>query len=229
MNVPEYGVALFLRTVGSDRTVAEEIFGTNHYELFHEIKVGDVVVDAGANIGCFSVKACKKVGEHGRVFAIEPSSSNFDLLRKSVAQNGFEQVCTMFHLALGKSKDIKSLKVYGREWSDTLLDVKKSNSPIRTERVRVERLDDILPPNLSRLDLVKIDVEGSELELLAGARETLNRFHPDVVVESHSFGPASEEIAFFLSSECGYRSETVASGGDVYVYGTRDVSLTPPV
>jgi FkbM family methyltransferase len=138
---------------------------------------GSVFVDVGANMGVFSLRAAARVGPAGRVHAVEASARNAALLRRSIAENGFENV-TLHHVAA--SDRAGELAVL-----DNALD---TNSRVATaagegERTRAVRLDDLLGPLLTRLDLVKIDVEGYEIAAIEGFRSTLARLQPPLVVE----------------------------------------------
>ena len=76
-----------------------EPFETALFQQF--IGVGDSVVDAGANLGYFSVLASALVGEQGRVVAFEPEPRNAALLRDNLALNGFSERCLVYEAALG--------------------------------------------------------------------------------------------------------------------------------
>ena len=65
-----------------DRT--REIFINKVYKRFYKLKEGDIVVDVGANVGMFTVKASLSVGDKGKVVSIEPIEENFELLKRNV-------------------------------------------------------------------------------------------------------------------------------------------------
>jgi FkbM family methyltransferase len=84
---------------------------------------------------------------------------------------------------------------------------------IDTIRVRTARLDDLLPPDL-RIDFVKIDVEGAEMQVFRGARRTLGRWRPVVLFEhglggAEHYGTTPEMVYDFLTGECGLRISTL--------------------
>jgi len=138
---------------------------------------GGVFVDVGANMGVFSLRAAARVGPAGHVHAVEASARNAELLRRSIAENGFRNV-TLHHVAA----------------SDRAGELAVLSNPLDTnsrvavaagdgERTRAVRLDDLLGAALERLDLVKIDVEGFEVAAIEGFRATLARLRPPLVVE----------------------------------------------
>ena len=118
---------------------------------------GSVCVDAGANFGYLSLVMSLAARPGGRVLSFEPDPFICDVLRRNVASNGLEETCTVFQQRLGAIHEAAS----------------QATSVDRT----------VADLKLDRLDLIKVDVDGEDLEVLRGARETLERFHPVLVVE----------------------------------------------
>jgi FkbM family methyltransferase len=160
------------------------IFGESlEPELFclqHFLRAGQVFVDVGANVGLFTVKAAKEVGDDGLVIAIEPFLETALRLTNNVRANGFTNVrvrnfcigCdteeTRLHLNNGKPNSF-SLIPKGNAESISVLSVS---------------LDDLCRwEKLERLDYLKIDAEGAEAAVLEGAQEAISRFRPIVQVE----------------------------------------------
>ena len=80
-------------------------------------------------------------------------------------------------------------------------------SPLREQAVRIVNLDKFLGPRLERLDFLKIDTEGFEDEVLAGASEILRRFKPVIYLELSSQRRAASERAVGLLRDHGYNFE----------------------
>lgn len=136
---------------------------------------GGVFVDVGANIGYFTKLASSVVGKTGGVFAFEPMPAALNLLRLNSA---LLSNVTIFPLALSNKKGTATF--YVRKKGDTSsLSHDLSAKPVQ---VTVSTLDDLLAEQ-PRIDLIKIDVEGSELEVLHGGRTTLSRCRPIVYFE----------------------------------------------
>src|SRR5467141_889339 len=70
---------LLLRTRGGDWSIAREIFETRYYERYFSLQPGQTVIDIGAHIGCFTIRAAKMVGQEGKVLAFEPGAENFSI------------------------------------------------------------------------------------------------------------------------------------------------------
>lgn len=150
---------------------------------------GGIAVDAGANIGAFTLPLAQHVGPHGEIHAFEPFRLIYQTLAANCALNGL-QSCFCHHKALGSHPAHKRLRMpglnaIGNPSKMYVADHIASELHIHYDRdlqetVEVVRLDDF---PLRRLDLIKIDVESMELELLVGADTTLRRFRPLLYVE----------------------------------------------
>jgi FkbM family methyltransferase len=160
-----------------------------------------VFVDVGANQGEFTVAAAKRV-PRGRVVAVEPAPELREDLAGNVERNGFRNV-TIVPSALADRSG--TLPLYAQEAVvDGFRNEGTASLWAGRERGRlvaevpVETLDGLVARlALPRVDLVKIDVEGAERAVIAGAHETLRRFAPLMLVE------LSDEN--FLT--CGYRTQ----------------------
>ncbi len=143
---------------------------------------GGVVVDVGANIGCNAVYAAQKVGPAGRVVAIEPAGDNLAVLRENITRNALGNV-TIAPVAAGRASGTCSFYLRG--------DVSAVNSfypdsvyasVTDVVTVPVEPVDALVTGNA---DLVKIDVEGAELDVLAGMTRVLASPSIRMIVEWH--------------------------------------------
>jgi FkbM family methyltransferase len=139
------------------------------------IAEGDTFIDAGANIGWFSVIGSRLVGKKGRVLAFEPSLPNMDLLKKNVARNNCRNVLH-YPVALGAKKTTALLFLSADNQGDHRL----ATMPLGRDSVNVEviPLDDVLatlPPREGAGNVfVKIDTQGSETSVLSGMRALLS-------------------------------------------------------
>ncbi len=145
---------------------------TNEKEIYKKyIKKGDVVLDVGANIGYDTLILAKLVGKNGRVFAFEPGPINFQLLEKNIKINEYNNV-TLVNKAV--SKDNKSIKLYLNETNGTghkIDDISNLGVKLNRKSIDIEsiKLDDFLKnKKIKKIDFVKIDVEGSESEVIKG-------------------------------------------------------------
>ena len=183
------GLRLSLR-LGNDVSLAAFVDG--RYEpdelafLAATLKPGMTVIDVGANEGLVTLVSAACVGAAGRVLALEPSSREFDRLQANLALNRVTNV-EPFRLALyshvGSSH--LSLAELGHEGLNAIGDhiANPGVGVAATETVELDTLDDFVAARgLDRLDLVKLDAEGSEARILEGGVASLRRFHPLLLV-----------------------------------------------
>ena len=186
-----------------------DIFIKRVYERFYELRKGDLVIDVGANVGMFTVKASMSVGEEGKVIAIEPVEENFELLKKNVELHKLANV-RIIRKALGRKRGkavmLKSLLSGTHQLKSVC---KNSEFPIEEMEIEVDSLDNICKElNVNRIDFLKIDVEGAELDVLKGAEESL-KFTKNIAMELHYEGEG-EEVRRFLE-ERGFTVKIVGS------------------
>lgn len=196
---------------------------------------GDTVVDAGAFIGRHTMAYAREVGPSGRVIAIEPHPENFRLLLRNVRQNGYRNV-TCVRCALSDYSGEGRL-AYDRETSTGALSPGKA----RSVAVRVRTLDDLLSElQVPQVDLMKVDVEGAELDLLRGATVTLGKGRqPQLIIENHDEPPGDDRSGGLLLpwlDAHGFHSEAVSDGGRHFFVTNRFVPKsdaitdpTPPI
>jgi len=177
--------------------------------LSQSIPKGGVFVDLGAHVGYYSLKAAAMVGPSGRVLADEPNPETLRKLRANIRESGAAQV-VVEPVACSDSEGVVDFFASPREntsaSSMSKVNAAQGNSVSATYRVRTRRLDDIVRESgVTRVDVIKIDVEGAELLVLKGAGETLDRYHPVVEVELideqlASMGASSAQVIAFLRS-----------------------------
>ena len=150
------------------------------------LRPGMVFADIGANIGEITLVAAKRL-PHGKVLAFEPSPRLFEQLSRNVALNGFETV-ELHNFGLSDRAGtvplyLRNDNAYGtaNDGVSSLFMVGRTRTQIS---IRLRRVDEVASESaLSRLDLMKIDVEGAELMVLRGAEASLRRFRPVIVAE----------------------------------------------
>jgi FkbM family methyltransferase len=139
------------------------------------LKEGSTFVDVGANIGYFTGIASRLVGPTGTVLAFEPMPAALRLLQMNTAS---QSNVTIFPMALSDKKGTATFYVRKKGDMSSL-----SHDPGATPiPVTVGTLDESLA-NQARIDLIKIDVEGSELDVLRGGRRLIEQHRPIVYFE----------------------------------------------
>jgi FkbM family methyltransferase len=149
---------------------------------------GAVFLDVGAHIGYFSIKAAVRVGKTGRVVAFEPNPGTLKELNDNVKANRTENVIVE---PIACTDREQMLTLYAApELNTGASSLSRENASVsvdeapRAYAVRGRPIDDVVRElNLTRVDAIKIDVEGAELSVLRGTLDTLRRFHPKLVIE----------------------------------------------
>jgi FkbM family methyltransferase len=187
--------------------------GTTARGVERLLPVGGVAIDVGANIGAQTLPMARRAGDAGRVIAIEPTAAAVQALRRNVALNPqLTKTISVYAAALVAPGESVSREYYS-SWPVTHADqphaihrgVLKS-----AEGSAAFTLDELVTrEGLSRLDVVKIDVDGREVRVLRGAGHTLATLRPSFVLELAPY--ALEECGDSLDSlihllrDAGYR------------------------
>lgn len=152
------------------------------------VQPGDVFFDIGANCGYYSLLASKLVGPKGFVCAVEPVIRNISFLHRHIKINRVQNVLVI-PAACGNSIDLVRFE-YGKNWAEGHICSEKTSSPIGigdsesiVPVVTIDRLCQILKVTPS---VMKIDVEGFELDVLHGAERTLGEAKPYLFLSVHS-------------------------------------------
>lgn len=148
------------------------------------LRDGDTVLDIGANIGWFSLVSAKHIGSNGTVHAFEPRPETARMLAKTIALNGLKSIVQLWEYALSNQSGELQINWGANTDNPGGSFVSKIAMPeqgLETARVRAVRLDDLLPDVAP--DIVKIDVEGAEPLVFAGAVNALRRRKPVILSE----------------------------------------------
>jgi FkbM family methyltransferase len=148
----------------------------------------DVFVDVGANIGLHTLAAARAMHGKGKVVAFEQYEPTMRMLEKTVWTNGFSDIVEIHRAAVSNAPGTTRLHIGAASGHHSLFPLDRIPfEALAPVEVPVVRLDDILQSG-QRVDLLKIDVEGAELQVVEGAA-SLIRDNPDIalIVE---FGPS---------------------------------------
>ena len=144
------------------------------------LKKGDVFLDLGAHIGKYSCVAAGLVGDEGRVIAIEPHSGNFKALMRNLELNKIKNVVALNLAAYDHDGVVELFEGANSSGRSSI----KLNDGVGSEAVQARALDNVPEvAGLKRVDLVKVDVEGSEYEAIAGMAGILRAHKPSLLIE----------------------------------------------
>jgi len=150
------------------RLMVNEIYHKKVYDHFFTPEKGFITLDVGANIGVYTLMAAKKVGSEGKVIAVEPESENYNLLMRNVRVNKCKNtVLIKMALSSFEGKSQLYLSAFSGKHSLIAKGNKQVEVPVTTTTKLLNKLD------VTKVDLMKIDTEGAELEVLKGSWEFL--------------------------------------------------------
>ena len=147
------------------------------------LKSGDVFYDIGANVGFFSIIAAKLVGDTGKVYAFEPGEENAKSIRHNAQLNSFSQI-EVIEKAVSHTSGEGQLLLAEYSGGHALATADAPPDLAGEVTVDLVSIDDLIaqkkikPPNF-----VKVDVEGAELDVLKGMRETIKTHQPTIIYE----------------------------------------------
>jgi len=160
------------------------------YDSIVEPKLGDIVSDIGAYVGDTTLWFSKAVGPQGKVYAFEPEPRNFEKLKANLERN---RVTNVIPLQLALSENEGEIQVASGAGSSAIIQAGAGTS------VKVTTIDRFVKTNkLPRVDFIKMDVEGHELKVLAGAKETIKTFKPSLALSAYHRGEDFVELPNFL-------------------------------
>jgi len=150
-----------------------EILIANQYNISNKNIYGKVIIDAGANLGVFSIYAAKLGAK--KIYAFEPIAGTCAQLMKNITLNELGAVIVPCNSALGEKKGKK--KMFYNFAGDAGASFGKQYSKSMSQMVEIEPIDSFMQKK-GKLDFIKIDAEGYEEKILLGAKNTIRRYKP---------------------------------------------------
>jgi FkbM family methyltransferase len=152
------------------------------------LRPGDIVLDIGANIGAHTLPFARLVGKDGRVYAFEPTQYAFEKLKRNVNANpSISSSIELVHAMLVSDDRNSIVPAIYSSWplrKEDGLHKQHRGKLMSTSDAAAMTLDEFVDrKGIDRIDFVKLDVDGNEAGVLAGAANTLRRFRPRVLME----------------------------------------------
>lgn len=143
------------------------------------LKEGMIFLDVGAHAGAYTLRAAKMVSKEGRVIAVEPNKENFEILLRNIGLNELGNCIPLNVAAYSANEEVVLFD--GPDFAQHSI---KEDFGLGSYKVKARTLDSVLEEmGIKKLDLVKIDVEGAELEALEGLEKTLIQDNPTIIIE----------------------------------------------
>jgi FkbM family methyltransferase len=177
------------------------------YDAFRrDVRRGDTVLDVGANLGAYTLLFGQWVGVSGRVHAFEPAPDAREGLRRHVRLNGLEPCVSVWPEAMGRAEGSAAFVAEGSRGDNRLSGLEAA--PPTACQIGVTSVDAFCRRVECRPTLIKVDVEGAELDVLRGARATIAALGPALAlyVEMHPhlwpcFGASREALEAELATQ----------------------------
>ena len=166
-----------------------------------------VCIDIGANLGLFTY-FMSRASKH--VFAFEPNPYPLENLKHLVDKN-----VTIIPIALGNTNGPTEIKIphHANGWSSNGASLApKTDEPGKVINIQCRKLDCL---NLNNIGLIKIDVEGFEIEVLKGARETILKNRPVMIIENEAVHINDTNQLFSIMADLGYEKYICSSKGEL--------------
>ena len=148
-------------------------------DIHIKINKGDIVIDAGGGWGDTSIYFSKTVGEKGKVYTFEFLPENIEIIRKNINMNlELSNRIEVIEKALWKNNGQKLFFIYNGP--GTQIDNKESQKTMNAESITIDYF--VKQKKLKKLDFIKMDIEGSELNALKGSVKTLKKYKPKLAI-----------------------------------------------
>lgn len=165
------------------------------YFTLQRLRRGDVYLDIGANVGYFTLLAAGRVGDAGRVIAIEPDPETFAALGAKVRLNGFGNVTALNVAATGAHCRVSVVRTERRNSGSNEIAVRGDGT------VRGLPFHELAGSDIGRISFIKIDVEGSEAPILRAILEALPELPSDLVVAAEVSPASADLVARFVEAD----------------------------
>ena len=200
--------------------------------LINNLKSGDRFIDVGAHFGYYAGLAAHIVGNTGMVIAIEPSWAAFNLLKQNTYEN---QNISIYNSLLGSKPELVSFYEFPTKYAEyNSIDISQyekmdwfDRKTVKESRRRSVRLDDLITDIKQKINFIKIDVEGSEHEVLLGAKNIIESDRPTISLEyvhATRFNEAHRSAVDLLRG-LDYQSYLITAAGDLERVDDIEVSL----
>ncbi len=207
--------------VSTKDLIGWKIFFFGEYEadtnrvLAKYIKPGDTVIEAGANIGSETLLISKLIGS-GKLFAFEPNPYTFERMKMNLQINELTNV-EACDIALGEQDGVIHFNIYPKNFCNSGMSSKYMETS-RTRKIDIvqQKLDSFVQQHgIAKVDFIKMDIQGAEMDMISGGLETIRRDKPSIFTEACE--PYNDtKLLYRTLKDCGY---------NIYLIGAHDTIL----
>ncbi|GAA4244653.1 FkbM family methyltransferase [Winogradskyella damuponensis] len=156
----------------------------DNYQFFHKVKEGDIVLDAGANVGFLSLLFVNKIGKKGHVYAFEPDKINIGMMQDNFELNKFDGHYTICEELLWNEETYVDFSESGNVASSAIW-FSDDSKIVKKKAITIDSW--MNSAEIKKLDFIKMDIEGAEIQAMEGCVETLLKYKPNLAIASYHF------------------------------------------
>lgn len=169
----------------------------NSIELLKSEGEDRTIFDVGTNFGYLSMVWANTVCKKGKVYSFEPHPLLFNSYTKTVKSNNLQDHIVMEKVAVGN--ELGTIEINFSATTSNILALESARRNYKKEKVNIITLDHYIEKkNITKCDLIKIDVDGIEYDILNGSQELIKKFHPIFIVETNN---DNRIIDFFIKHD----------------------------
>lgn len=185
------------KKIGSKKVILDCYFAFSDYESFGDghnngfnklLEISQdkrVVLDVGAHIGLCAIPLSSAIAAGGKVYAFEPSAANLRFLKRNIAYNDIDNIEVSPYLVGSESNDAVAFHESRVASAMNSVVAYKTEKLYKVVGKKQISLDDFCSQNNIIPEVIKIDVEGAEIDVLNGAKKILKRFKPAIMLSVH--------------------------------------------
>lgn len=200
-----------------DKGISEELSMFKVHEplntkfLSKQLEEGMICLDVGANLGYFAFLESSKIGKTGKVIGIEPAPLTFELFKKNIKLQKFQNISSYNFAISNKEGTIDFFVSSSSNWSRIIEGEDSDHGDKGTIiKIKCKTIDNFIDElQLNKLNLIRVDLEGYEFEIFEGAQKTLSKLKPMLQIEVHRDFMGIEKSMRFLENfkDLGYDVE----------------------
>jgi len=181
----------------SGHLILKEIFEERVYADYFSFYKKSAIVDIGAHFGFFSLFANRNARKDSQIYSFEPSTENFQRLKKNILDNKIENV-RMFRCAIG-SKDGAGKLIHRENPANSALEEIMQSPSSSFEKVEIKTLETVIKENeIQKIDFLKMDCEGAEYAILETLSDEIFSIIKTISLEFHDLKSEKYTSEFIL-------------------------------
>ncbi|MDC0968021.1 FkbM family methyltransferase [Alphaproteobacteria bacterium] len=235
--IKEFEIFLDLITPGISKTLA--IYGSREddmkFLISKYLKKDMNVLDCGSNIGFYPIYQRNIIGNNSKIFCFEPDDRNYELLKKNIDSFDKSQNTFIYKKGLAENNEEKNIIITDESNLNTIStgnDEKFFSKYKVNELKKIEciSIDSFIAQINTNIDFIRMDIEGYEVEVLRGMRNTLSKMKPRILIEIHPHfydkqRDFSSELTFLFNQ--GYSVRALISAQKPQPIEFKSINLNP--